>query len=269
MNNIFKFIYDKNDVTVFMDGAENIWFIGNEIATIFGYKAPQKIISKFITKEDYKLQYGDLKKKWKTRIEDKNGNEIHQMTTMLNEKGLFKLIIKSKIKEAEKFQEWIIEIVLPEIRRNSVYQLSINEKKQLLEIFEKYSNIKKENKILLSKLDATYHNPDLGIIYVKKVEHDEKKYYKIGKTNDPKLREQVYKTGNIKDQDFKVSFLVDNIALCERIVKYKLRKCQYMPNYEIYHCKLSTIKKIIKNTINLLNDSVDDSILEDSSETYT
>lgn len=45
----------------------------------------------------------------------------NQTVTTVYESGLYKLIFKSRKKIAEKFQDWIFEVVLPEIRKTGSY----------------------------------------------------------------------------------------------------------------------------------------------------
>ena len=49
-----------------------------------------------------------------------------QMMYYISEKNLYKCIFKSKKKEAEKFQDWIFETVLPNIRKNGYFSLTEN-----------------------------------------------------------------------------------------------------------------------------------------------
>lgn len=49
-----------------------------------------------------------------------------QQTTLINEGNVYRLITKSKMPSAEKFEEWIFEEVLPFIRKTGTYSAGIN-----------------------------------------------------------------------------------------------------------------------------------------------
>lgn len=85
------------------------WFVGKDVATILGYAKPRNAIAAHVDEEDRKdasIQ-GDL------------GGA--QMMTIINESGLYSLILSSELPTAKKFKRWVTSEVLPAIRQNGGY----------------------------------------------------------------------------------------------------------------------------------------------------
>jgi prophage antirepressor-like protein len=136
MNKYFDFIFDHENLFVIMDNNDKIWFSGNDIAKILEYKTPQKVIEKFVPAR-YKKQFQDID------VDNKKYTKKYQNKSMfIDEIGLFRLSIKSKQKKAIEFQEWIINEILPELRREDNHYLE-----------EKLHKINKINNILLIEND--------------------------------------------------------------------------------------------------------------------
>lgn len=86
------------------------WVVGIDVARALGYKNPADTIAKHI------------KKKHKTRYAICISGSNYKTTIMLiDEPSIYKLIFGSKLPEAEEFQDWVFEEVLPQIARTGVY----------------------------------------------------------------------------------------------------------------------------------------------------
>ena len=84
------------------------WFVGKDVAEILGYSQPSVTISKKVETED----------KGVSKMETPGGT---QDVVIINESGLYSLILSSKIPTAKKFKHWITSEVLPSIRKNGGY----------------------------------------------------------------------------------------------------------------------------------------------------
>lgn len=82
------------------------YFVGSDIAKVLGYKEPHKAISRH------------CKGGMKHTILTNGGN---QEVTVIPEGDIYRLIIKSKLPSAEKFESWIMDEVLPQIRQTGGY----------------------------------------------------------------------------------------------------------------------------------------------------
>lgn len=84
------------------------WFIGKDVAEILGYSNPRDAIYKHVEFED----------KGVAKCDTLGGS---QELTVINESGLYSLILSSKLPGAKKFKQWVTSEVLPSIRRNGGY----------------------------------------------------------------------------------------------------------------------------------------------------
>ena len=92
-----------------IDGKE--YAVGKDVATALGYKDASSAISKH------------CKNGVKTTLEApcQNGNVVKTQTTLIPEGDIYRLIMKSKLPQAEKFESWVMDEVLPQIRKTGGY----------------------------------------------------------------------------------------------------------------------------------------------------
>ena len=87
------------------------WFIGKDVAEMLGYSNPRKAIIDHVDTED-KVVDG-------VTIRDSIGRE--QKPILINEPGLYSLILSSKLPSAKEFKHWVTSEVLPKIRKHGGY----------------------------------------------------------------------------------------------------------------------------------------------------
>lgn len=92
--------------TVVKDGEP--WFVGKDVAEILGHSNPQRALRDYIDDDD----------KGVTKIVTPGGT---QTMAIINESGLYSLILSSKLPNAKKFKKWVTSEVLPSIRKNGGY----------------------------------------------------------------------------------------------------------------------------------------------------
>lgn len=92
--------------TVTIDGES--WFIAKDVATALGYSNTRDAIAKHVDDDD----------KNTVVIRDGKGNPNQ---TIINESGLYSLVLSSKLPTAKKFKHWITSEVLPAIRKTGGY----------------------------------------------------------------------------------------------------------------------------------------------------
>lgn len=130
MDKYFDFIFEHENLFIIVDNDDKTWFAANDVASILEYKAPQRAIEKYVPTK-YKKQYQNID------VDNKKYNKKYQnKSTFIDEIGLFRVSMNSKQEKAIKFQEWITDIVLPELKRTGVYKLK-NQIKSLKEKMEK------------------------------------------------------------------------------------------------------------------------------------
>jgi prophage antirepressor-like protein len=254
MNKYFDFIFDHENLFIIIDNNEKIWFAGNDIAKILDYKAPKKIIEKVIPNK-YKNQYQDID------VDNKEYNKKYQNKSIfIDEIGLYRLSIKSKQPKAIRFQEWITDEVLPELRKQGNYQLEEEIhflKKKLHKTNDKLHEVNKINRKLLIENDYLREEPDeyhKNILYVIRIPTTIRgKYricYKLGITNDLKRRMRTYHTGN-PNIDLLSYFIIKNLdsMTVENCVKSVLKFKELKKNNEIFCESLKNIYKLLDSCI--------------------
>lgn len=85
------------------------YFVGKDVAEILGYSNPRKAIGDHVDEED----------KGVTKCDTLGGE---QEVTVINESGLYSLILSSKLPTATKFKRWVTSEVLPAIRKTGSYK---------------------------------------------------------------------------------------------------------------------------------------------------
>ena len=88
------------------------WLVGKDVAEALGYANPRKALDDHVDAED-KMQ-GDG-----VTIRDSIGRDQHP--TIVNESGLYSLVLSSKLPGAKKFRRWVTSEVLPSIRKTGGY----------------------------------------------------------------------------------------------------------------------------------------------------
>lgn len=86
------------------------YFVGKDVATILGYAKPENAISNHVDDED----------KTTTLIQG-TGSNYKSKAVVINESGLYSLILSSKLPNAKKFKHWVTKEVLPTIRKHGAY----------------------------------------------------------------------------------------------------------------------------------------------------
>lgn len=84
------------------------WFVGKDVAQALGYAKPSDAARKLVDEEDRGI----------SKMETPSGT---QEMTIINESGLYSLILSSKLPAAKKFKRWVTAEVLPALRRNGGY----------------------------------------------------------------------------------------------------------------------------------------------------
>lgn len=93
--------------TVELDGQP--WLVGKDVAEALGYKNPRDAITRHVDAED----------KGVVKHDTPSGE---QEMLIVNESGLYSLILSSKMPKAKAFKHWVTGEVLPALRKNGVYE---------------------------------------------------------------------------------------------------------------------------------------------------
>lgn len=107
MNELKNFSFEGRQIrAVTIEGEP--YFVGKDVAEVLGYSNSRKAIADHVDSED----------KGVTKCYTLGGT---QQTTIINESGLYSLILASKLPTAKKFKHWVTSEVLPAIRKHGAY----------------------------------------------------------------------------------------------------------------------------------------------------
>ena len=93
----------------------NPWFVGKDVAEALGYSNTKDALAKHVDDEDKKMGSQNAT----PSITDALGRT--QYPTLINESGIYSLILSSKLPNAKRFKHWVTSEVLPAIRQTGGY----------------------------------------------------------------------------------------------------------------------------------------------------
>ena len=115
------------------------YFVGKDVAEILGYANSRKAIIDHVDDED---------KRDGVTIRDSMGRE--QIPILINESGLYSLILSSKLPTAKKFKRWVTNEVLPSIRKHGMYAVDdlLNDPDMMIAVLTELKEERNKNKVL-------------------------------------------------------------------------------------------------------------------------
>jgi hypothetical protein len=116
------------------------WFVGKDVASVLGYKDTYDSLKKHVDEEDKQNRQNA-------------GFESPRGLIVINESGLYSLILSSKLPKAKEFKRWVTSEVLPSIRKTGAY--SAPQYDERLYNLEKEKTDVKRGELLLSMADKT------------------------------------------------------------------------------------------------------------------
>lgn len=92
---------------------DGVWFVAKDVADALGYEASRNAVARFVDYED------------KLTHQISASGQMREMT-IINESGLYSLVLSSKLESAKKFKRWVTSEVLPAIRKTGTYQKQLS-----------------------------------------------------------------------------------------------------------------------------------------------
>lgn len=150
MNTPQIFNFEQNEVRTFLEN-DIPYFVANDVAKTLGYKNPSKATN------------DHCKKAIETWGNDSLGRR--QKFKIIPESDVYRLIIKSNLPSAEKFEAWVMEEVLPQIRKHGMYATDelLNNPDLLIEVATKLKEertlrLVAEQKVAEMQPKVNYHD---------------------------------------------------------------------------------------------------------------
>ena len=119
------------------------WFVGKDVAEILGYAKPENAIANHVDEED----------KTSTLIQG-SGSNYKSKAIIINESGLYSLVLSSKLPSAKEFKRWITHEVIPAIRQHGAYmtpeviQKSLQDPDFMIQILQNLKQEQERNRAL-------------------------------------------------------------------------------------------------------------------------
>lgn len=125
------------------------YFVGKDIAALLGYLKPLDALSRHVDEDDSVIH----------GVIDSKGRE--QQTKLINESGLYSLIISSTLPTAKKFKKWITSEVIPSIRKTGSYGIpQMSQSELILKIAQNNFELEKRIADTESKANAVSQRLD-------------------------------------------------------------------------------------------------------------
>lgn len=268
--NFYDNILFYNQKTVFIafsDKTFEPFFHANQICKLLGFKYPNDAIKNHVKNDKHIVQLQNIVKNYKSLYKNVQGH-----TKFLDEAGLYFLVMGSKKHDIIPIKNWIVEDVMPSLRKHGRYEFNkkiaakldtINGKFDSLEeqIIEKNKKISDQEKLLdirnsrIKELEneTSMLKHDLkktkfqtgGAVYIMRpisnyddLTFDPKKiiFMKIGKTIDMNTRCPTLNTGSLHNVKILKSIPVKNHKVIEKCVHSKLEDFRVRADREFFEC---------------------------------
>ena len=234
---------EKKQIRYFSDLNNEIYFVAKDIAECLEYTNTQKAIRDHI---DFK-------------IKNKILETIDSRLILINESGLYSLILSSNMEKAKLFKKWVTKEVIPSIRKYGVYKIikekddEINDLKQLLETTNaRLQKIENQNNNLENKIDVmTEHMVDNSN------KQNLKEQFLIVQILDKPIADK-FQYHIIRAQKRNINRAIEDLRLkynISNIVDKIIMRINYIPNSVMFKNKIrDTIEGVyIKSYLNRFN----------------
>jgi len=163
MNDITNFTNEEFGTVQVIEFDGEPMFLGKDIAKMLGYMQPTDAIKDHVDNEDCKtLKYKAFAKTAKASLW--RGNDYSDKT-LINESGLYSLILASKLEGARRFKRWVTSEVLPSIRKTGSYSVPRTFAQALRLAAEQQEKIEAQQKLLeLQAPKVEYHDAVLASV---------------------------------------------------------------------------------------------------------
>ena len=244
-----------NDKNVRVLGtSENPLFVLKDICTILGLKNPSETLR-------------NIPNKWHSSVSLRGGKSTgFQTTNVVNEAGLYKIIMRSNKPIAQPFQEFVCEEILPSIRKTGEYkyQKILDEKNKIEEkLQESQQEVKKLTKKYIKQEKEVFD--EKNVVYLMTTEEGEKvREYTVGKATNLSKRKENYNHNKL--HDFKVIYYrpcknSKFMDIIESVILMKLEKYRCKAGRDVFELPeandIELFTKIFDECLKFYEDIID------------
>ena len=137
MNEIFNF-HGQEVRTVMFD--DEPWFVGKDIAELLGYVNSRDALAKHVDEDD------------KLTSQIATAGQMRNQT-VINESGLYSLILSSKLPQAKEFKRWVTSEVLPAIRKQGGFIREDLDEDAFIALFTGQKKLREQQATMLEDID--------------------------------------------------------------------------------------------------------------------
>lgn len=209
------------------------WFVGKDVAEILGYSNTKDALISHVDEEDKRI----IQKSDNTTLDIPNRG-----LTLINESGLYALVLSSKLPTAKAFKRWITHDVIPSIRKHGAYmtpeklQEAILNPDMMIQLCQQLKNEQEKNTVLRAKNSALVVENQ---IMAPKADYFDELVDRNLLTNFTEAAKQL----NIKRRTF-ISFLIDKKYL------YRDKKGNLLPYASAKTAGLFEVKESMNEKTN-------------------
>lgn len=127
MNDLKIFTYGESRIRTFEKDGE-MWFVGKDVADVLGYSNTKDAVANHVDEEDKRILQRSEIATFENHIPESallvnfvSAEVPNRGLTIINESGLYSLILSSKLPDAKAFKHWVTSEVLPTIRKTGGY----------------------------------------------------------------------------------------------------------------------------------------------------
>lgn len=110
MNSLVNFSFENSSIRTITDDKKEVWFVAKDVAEALGYANGQQAVRAHCKRMVDTATLGVL-----------SSSTLQPHTQLIPESDLYRLIMRSTLDSAEAFADWVVEEVLPQIRRTGKY----------------------------------------------------------------------------------------------------------------------------------------------------
>lgn len=236
------------------------WFVGKDVATALKYSDAFAALKQHVP--DKSKRVINAKTLAQMASQSKTGEspvlefDTPRGMTFINEAGLYKLVLRSKLPAAEEFSDWVCEEVLPSIRKYGYYSLvpPVN-----APVVAKPVRVPNPNRVAAQLADAS--------VYVIRVGEE---YVKIGNSKNVEERKSNLKSwrGMTFGEDYKTVRFPRTIArkiekTCQQIFSpYHVEGEIFHVKYEMARLALKALEQLVENLPLISNPKFGDKLLK-------
>lgn len=161
MNDIVAFSFDQAQIRTITDADGEPWFVARDIATALGYADTVKAVSTHCKKAKSLIDMGAANRPPKQN----QVLTLDPQTKLIPESDVYRLTMRSALDSAARFQDWLVEEVLPQIRKTGAYAANLTPAQMFAESARLF--LEQEKRVLALEANQARQNQRIEAVEAK------------------------------------------------------------------------------------------------------